>query len=71
MDVQKILGIVRHVVGGIGAGLVGFGFATSADVATAATSVDSIAGGVLFLVGLVASVISKIKGEAVTDETAK
>lgn len=74
MDVDKILGIVRHVVGGLGAALVGFGLASSADVATAATSVDSIVGGALFLVGLVASIVAKIKGKnaaAKTDEAAK
>jgi hypothetical protein len=64
MDMQKIFGVVRHIIGGIGAGLIGFGFANQGDITQVLTSLDGVVGGVMAIAAVVASVVSKIKGKA-------
>lgn len=61
---DKIGMTIRYIVAGLGAGLVGFGFANSADVASAVASVESLVGAIGFLGAFAAAVYNKIKGNA-------
>lgn len=54
--------IVRYVVAGLGAGLVGFGLASSEDVASAVANVNSLLGAVGFLGAFGVAIYNKIKG---------
>lgn len=58
---DKVLGIVRHIVGGVGAALIGFGFADAETVGQIMPNVEQIVGGVMFLAALAASVYAKVK----------
>lgn len=63
MDYAKITGVVRHVISGIGAGLIGFGLTNADTVAQSLTQFDSVIGGIVFLVGVGMSIIAKVKGD--------
>lgn len=58
---DKVLGVIRHVVGGIGAALVGFGVADQDTVGQIMPSIEQIIGGVMFLAGVAASIYDKVK----------
>lgn len=64
MDYAKITGVVRHVISGIGAGLIGFGLTNADTVAQSLTQFDSVVGGVIFLFGVGMSIVNKMKGSA-------
>lgn len=57
---DKILGVVRHLVSAAGAVLLTFGFTDSATVTSALTSFDGLIGSVLALAGIGASVYNSI-----------
>lgn len=61
---DKIGVTVRYVVAGLGAALVGFGFANSDDVAQATTAIQSILGAVGFLGAFGVAIYKKVKGTA-------
>lgn len=61
MDALKLMGIVRHIVGGVGGALIGFGLAAPEDVQGAAQNVEVIAGGLMGLIATVASIADKIQ----------
>lgn len=61
MDMSKFWGVVRHVVGGIGGGLIGFGYATPDDVTNVLGNLDTVMGAVMALGAVVASIWSKIR----------
>ena len=58
---DKFWGIARHVIGGIGAGIVGFGFASADDVSGVLGNMDTIIGSFMAIAAVGASIWSKIK----------
>lgn len=63
MDTAKIMGLVRHLVGGVGAILVAFGLSDQVSVTELGGHIEAIAGGLTFIGAMVASVYSKMNGK--------
>lgn len=59
---DKIVGVVRHIIGMVGAVLVALGIAEADQMATLSESVSVIAGAVMTVGAIAASVLAKIKG---------
>lgn len=57
---DKILGIVRHVLTFAGGALVSFGWSSQVDITSALTSFDSIVGGAATLIGVGLSIYNAI-----------
>lgn len=58
---DKIMGVVRHVVGMVGAVLVALGIAEADQMATVTESLTVIGGAVLSLAAIGASIYAKVK----------
>lgn len=58
---DKIFGVVRHVIGLAGGVLIGLGLMDAEQSAALATNVEAISGGILAVVAIGASVIAKLK----------
>lgn len=58
---DKVYGIIRHVLGGAGALLVGLGLSDADTVAQASTNFEAIVGAVTFFAAVGASIVAKIK----------
>lgn len=57
---DKILGIVRHVLTFAGGALVSFGWSSQVDITSALTSFDSVVGGAATLIGVGLSIYNAI-----------
>ena len=60
--VSAVWGVVRHALSLAGGALVALGVVSSADWTSVLTNGDAIVGGILTVVAVGASIISKIKG---------
>lgn len=58
---DKIIGVVRHVIGIIGGILIGFGLVAEADWTSLLTNFDAVTGGIMAAIAVVASVVAKLK----------
>jgi len=65
---EKVKGIVRHIVGGLGAFLVGMGYATPEETAGLTESLMQIFGSLAFIGGTGASVWDKIKNTPIGEQ---
>jgi hypothetical protein len=59
---DKIIGIIRHILTFAGGVLIALGVTSEVDWSSVITNFDAIAGAVVTLVGIVASIIAKLKG---------
>lgn len=59
---DKVLGVIRHIVTIAGGVLIGIGVMDADQAAALTSNFEAIAGGVLALAGIAASVVAKLKG---------
>lgn len=57
--INAVLGVIRHSIGYVGGGLVGFQLATSSDITSALASFDGAVGGIMGLIAVGASIYAK------------
>lgn len=58
---DKVLGVVRHIVTIAGGVLIGIGVMDADQAASLTSNFEAIAGGALAIAGIVASVVAKLK----------
>ncbi len=71
---DKVFGVLRHIVTAAGAILVGLGISDASQVADLTSNVETILGAAMTVIGIVSSIIVKLKGWklfAGKDEAAK
>lgn len=59
----QIMGIVRHILTFVGGALVAVGVTTSVDWSSVMSNFDTVTGGVVALIAVVASIWTKLKSE--------
>ena len=60
--VQAVWGVVRHALTFAGGALVALGVVSQVDWTSALTNLDTIAGALVAIVGIAASIAAKVKG---------
>lgn len=60
--IQTVWGVVRHALTFVGGALVALGITTQVDWTSALTNLDTIFGAAVAVVGVVASILAKVKG---------
>lgn len=60
---DKIMGIVRHVLTFVGGLLVALGVTSSVDWSSVMTNFDAITGAVVAIVGVIGSIVAKVSGD--------
>lgn len=58
---DKVIGIIRHILTFAGGVLIALGVTSEVDWSSVVTNFDAIAGAVVTLVGIVGSIIAKLK----------
>lgn len=58
---DKIVGVVRHVIGIAGGILIGLGLVAEADWTSLLTNFDAVTGGIMAVVAIAASIYAKFK----------
>lgn len=58
---DKVFGVIRHIVTAAGAILVGLGISDASQVADLSTNLETIIGAVGVVIGIVSSIVVKLK----------
>lgn len=59
---DKVFGVIRHIITAAGAVLVGLGLADASQVADLTNNAETILGAIMTVIGIVSSIVVKLKG---------
>lgn len=60
---EKVFGVIRHIVGALGGGLVGASFIEETDAASLSDATEGVMGAIMLLIAIGTSIYAKVKAK--------